>query len=152
MGGDEPPKFSFRNNFIPPKNEPRVPLNQIPVGKGQEFGLFPWEWFRNVPDYVRFADPGPNRISPWARRDAYKWHPFFSLKNRFRHFIPGLEWSIVAFAAYVAYDQWYTNYGPGKEETDYWKNWMKERNQRLGLDHHGHGHDGHGHDDDDAHH
>ena len=89
MGGGEP-QFSFRNNFLPPKNEPRVPLSEVPTGR-QEFGLFPWEGFRDVPDYIRAADPGRNKISPWARRDSWKWHPFFSLKNRFRHFIPGLE-------------------------------------------------------------
>nr|KAJ3418794.1 hypothetical protein HK105_007835 [Polyrhizophydium stewartii] len=104
-----------------------------------EFGLFPHQLWRPKVPFLEGELP-PHLKDPWARRDAWRYHSFFSLKNRVRLMLPGFGMGITALGAYILYDQWYHTKGPGAEEAKHWKQWMEEREKRLG---HGHGHDGH---------
>ena len=98
-----------------------------------EFGLFPFKAFRVNPPFLQGSLPASVK-DPWAQRDAWRHSEFFSQSNRTKRLFPGLGLALVAFAGYVAYDQWYTSSGPGKEEREYWDNWMHERQHRLALE------------------
>ncbi|KPV77604.1 uncharacterized protein RHOBADRAFT_64516 [Rhodotorula graminis WP1] len=41
---------------------------------------------------------------PWAKREAWRKNPIFSNKSMFRNLFPGFGIAVVAFTAYVAYD------------------------------------------------
>ncbi|EMS24288.1 NADH:ubiquinone oxidoreductase, B12 subunit [Rhodotorula toruloides NP11] len=51
-----------------------------------------------MPDQPLYRDP-------WAKREAWRKHPIFSTRARFRNIFPGFGIAVVAFAAYVAYDE-----------------------------------------------
>ncbi|KAJ3286690.1 hypothetical protein HK104_008912 [Borealophlyctis nickersoniae] len=105
--------------------------------KAPEFGLFPW----TKPAHPALQGTLPlNTVDPWWQRHAWRYHPDWSVGNRYRLVTPGLGIATVAFAAFVAYDYWYNHSGPGKEETEYWENWMRDREARLAKEGHGHGH------------
>ncbi|KAK4057287.1 hypothetical protein OIO90_001784 [Microbotryomycetes sp. JL221] len=42
---------------------------------------------------------------PWAKREAWRKSPIFSNKSMFRNLFPGFGIAVVAFTAYVAYDE-----------------------------------------------
>ncbi|KAI8853956.1 hypothetical protein BC829DRAFT_359955, partial [Chytridium lagenaria] len=46
---------------------------------------------------------------PWAKRDLWRNHPFFSARNRLMSMFPGIGIGAVAFGIYYAYDHWYQN-------------------------------------------
>ena len=78
-----------------------------------DFPYFPHRIWRNTPDALEYNLPSTT-VDPWARRDAWRYDTFFSTKRRLAAMFPGLGIATVAFGVYVAYDQWYTRYGPGK--------------------------------------
>ncbi|AAW45381.1 hypothetical protein J008_04936 [Cryptococcus neoformans] len=51
--------------------------------------------------------PGPLYRDPWAAREAWRKSPIFSNKAMFRSMFPGLGTAIVAFTAYVIYDDFF---------------------------------------------
>lgn len=78
---------------------------------------------------------------PWARREAWRNHPFYSIKNRRAAMFPGVGIAAAIFSVYLAYDHWYNTEGPGKVEKEKWAKWMEERDARIGHQHAGdHGH------------
>ncbi|KAI8923326.1 hypothetical protein BC831DRAFT_501480 [Entophlyctis helioformis] len=104
-----------------------------------EFSLFPHKLWRPVAPYLE-GDLPKDMKDPWARREAWRYHPFFSLRNRMRNLVPGLGLGVASFGLYVLYDQWYYSKGPGAAETAHWAKFMEERRKRMGHDEHGHGH------------
>ncbi|GAA6032622.1 hypothetical protein JCM8097_004844 [Rhodosporidiobolus ruineniae] len=42
---------------------------------------------------------------PWAKREAWRKSPIFSNRAMFRNLFPGFGIAVVAFTAYVAYDE-----------------------------------------------
>jgi len=92
----ENPRLAY---MPPPKN------SNIPYYKSTslEFPLFPWKFFRPNPSFLNKGLP-VGMTDPWARRDAWRYHEFFSIKNRFRDAVPGLGIAIVAFSIYVVVD------------------------------------------------
>ncbi|GAA5891691.1 hypothetical protein JCM6882_006168 [Rhodosporidiobolus microsporus] len=42
---------------------------------------------------------------PWAKREAWRKSPIFSSRAMFRNLFPGFGIAVVAFTAYVAYDE-----------------------------------------------
>ncbi|WWD19626.1 hypothetical protein CI109_104088 [Kwoniella shandongensis] len=64
--------------------------------------------------------PGPLYRDPWAAREAWRKSPIFSNRAMFRNMFPGLGTAIVAFTAYVIYDDYFasksTSHGHAKEE------------------------------------
>lgn len=52
---------------------------------------------------------------PWAKREAWRKHPIFSNMNQLRQLFPGFGIAVVAFTAYVAWDNWKA---PKKEHED----------------------------------
>jgi NADH dehydrogenase (ubiquinone) 1 beta subcomplex subunit 3 len=44
---------------------------------------------------------------PWAKREAWRKHPVFSNRAMFRNLFPGFGTAVVAFTAYVLYDNLY---------------------------------------------
>ncbi|KAI9207173.1 NADH-ubiquinone oxidoreductase B12 subunit family-domain-containing protein [Polychytrium aggregatum] len=95
-----------------------------------EFALFPNALWRVNPPILNRSLP-KGFVDPWARRDAWRYHSFFSLKNRVRALFPGFGLGASAFAVYLCYDYWYQNEGPGREERQKWQKWMHEREERL---------------------
>ena len=95
-----------------------------------EFRFFPFKYLTVLPRSLARPLP-PHTVDPWEKREAWRFHPFFSQENRIRNLFPGLGLATVAFIGYVAFDKWYTYYGPGKEEAAYWAQWMKEREARI---------------------
>ncbi|KAI8807511.1 hypothetical protein BJ742DRAFT_678835 [Cladochytrium replicatum] len=112
----------------------------MPQG-GREFTLFPFRLFRLNPPFLDNAVlPGPiEEIYPWRRREAWRSDPFFSRANRMRASVPGLLLASIAFAAFVAYDQWDQASGPASIERKKWEEWMHEREKRIAAEegHHG---------------
>ena len=107
-----------------------TPLGQV------EFPLFPHKlWRPNHPILEQKLDSTKWK-DPWTKREAWRNHSYFSVKNRSRNMFPGLGIATIAFTAYVLFDQWYITYGPAREETLYWSNWMKKRQEQLAHDHH----------------
>ena len=100
-------------------------------------GLFPFRYWRPTIPILERSIPDAVFKDPWAKREAWRSHPFFSRRNRVMAMFPGLGIGSAAFIVYLAYDHWYQTSGPGKEENEKWAKWMEERNQRL--HHHGHG-------------
>lgn len=49
-------------------------------------------------------NPPAGQIDPWARREAWRYHPYFSSANVVKHAFPGLSWALVAFAGYCGYE------------------------------------------------
>lgn len=47
---------------------------------------------------------GPLFRDPWAKREAWRRHPVFSKAAMFKNFFPGFGIAVVAFSAYVVYD------------------------------------------------
>ncbi|KAF8578015.1 hypothetical protein K439DRAFT_507878 [Ramaria rubella] len=41
---------------------------------------------------------------PWAKHEAWRKHPVFSNRAMFRNLLPGFGTAVVAFTAYVLYD------------------------------------------------
>ena len=79
-----------------------------------EFGLFPFKFLRPNPYFLQGELPA-NVKDPWARREAWRSNPFFSLRNRMSRLVPGFTYAVGAFSVYVLYDQWYYSKGPGAE-------------------------------------
>lgn len=44
------------------------------------------------------------QADPWARREAWRKHPIFSNRQMFTSMFPGFGIAVVAFTAYVVYD------------------------------------------------
>ncbi|TPX71074.1 hypothetical protein SpCBS45565_g01367 [Spizellomyces sp. 'palustris'] len=108
-----------------------------PIRPDPEFAWFPFrQWQVNPP----FLEGRLNVKDPWANRDAWRYHAFFSKSNRIRSMFPGLGIGTAAFAVYLAYDKWFQTQGPGKEENEKWAKWTEEREKRLAASGHGHGH------------
>ncbi|KAJ3397495.1 hypothetical protein HDU92_007158 [Lobulomyces angularis] len=103
-----------------------------------EFPLFPWKWIRWTPEWLERPLPADMK-DPWAKRDAWRHHPYFSARNRFLNILPGLGYATVAFSIYLIWDHWNMTAGPGSVEKKKWDEWLKERNERL----HKEGHEGH---------
>ncbi|KAJ3132444.1 hypothetical protein HK101_004601, partial [Irineochytrium annulatum] len=80
--------------------------------------LFPWTWIRPTPPYLQGSIPEGQFKDPWARREVWRTHPFFSANNRMRHLFPGFALALTGFGVFVAYDYWYQTAGPGKAEND----------------------------------
>ncbi|KAJ3045913.1 hypothetical protein HDV00_006179 [Rhizophlyctis rosea] len=131
------PKGVYDQPNIPLDAKGRIPLDKLPKGE-VEFALYPWNLFRPNPAILQ--GKLPDRVQdPWARRHAWRFHPYFNKWRRFRHSAPGLSWALGAFGVYVAYDKWYWHMGPGKEETEHWEKFMQEREEKLAkLNAHGH--------------
>ena len=47
---------------------------------------------------------GPLYHDPWAKREAWRKHPVFSKTTALRNMFPGFGIAVVAFTAYVVYD------------------------------------------------
>lgn len=47
---------------------------------------------------------GPIYHDPWARREAWRKSPIFSNRAMFRSMFPGFGIAVVAFTAYVVFD------------------------------------------------
>ncbi len=43
---------------------------------------------------------------PWAKREAWRKHPVFSTASQLRQLFPGFGIAVVAFTAYVVWDNW----------------------------------------------
>lgn len=41
---------------------------------------------------------------PWARREEWRYHPYFSGANVLKNAFPGLSWAVVAFGVYCGYE------------------------------------------------
>ncbi|KAJ3290285.1 hypothetical protein HDU76_007411 [Blyttiomyces sp. JEL0837] len=106
----------------------------------REFGLFPFRFWRPVFPILERTIPEGQLKDPWARRELWRSHPFWSARNRVMLMFPGIGIGATAFAAYLSYEAWYENEGPGKAEKEYWAKWMEEREKRLHKEsgHHGH--------------
>ena len=66
-----------------------------------EFPLFPFKLLRPNPTYLNGK---LNQIDPWAKRELWRSHPFFSARNRFLNLFPGLGLGTLAFVTYVVAD------------------------------------------------
>ncbi|KAJ3319672.1 hypothetical protein HDV06_006165 [Boothiomyces sp. JEL0866] len=99
------------------------------LGKG-EFPLIPHSFFRPNPTFLNRKLPA-GTVDPWAKRDAWRHHEFYSSTRRLKRIFPGLSIAVVAVGTFIAYDQWYYTTGPGKQEEEYWKKWAHARNERL---------------------
>ncbi|KAJ1566224.1 hypothetical protein HK096_002111, partial [Nowakowskiella sp. JEL0078] len=99
----------------------------------KEFPLFPFKYWRPTLSFLEIpVSSAPiNSVDPWAKREAWRFHPFFSAKNRIYNAAPGLGLAIAAFGVFLGYEFWNNNYGPGKEEKEKWEKWTKEREERL---------------------
>ncbi|KAI9014685.1 hypothetical protein HDU85_007335 [Gaertneriomyces sp. JEL0708] len=111
------------------------PPTQLPP---PEFAWFPFRAWRVNPPFLESRRALPH--DPWAKRDTWRYHPFFSKQNRIRSMAPGLGLGTAAFALYYVYDKWYQTQGPGKAEHEKWAKFMEEREARLAASGHGHGH------------
>lgn len=89
---------------------------------------FPWRILRPNPPFLKGSLPS-NIKDPWARRDTWRYHSIFDIRNQTRLAFPGLGLGSAAFAVYCAVE-----YLLGS-----------------GDDHHGHGH-GHGEEKKEGHH
>ncbi|KAK4051389.1 hypothetical protein OIV83_002873 [Microbotryomycetes sp. JL201] len=50
--------------------------------------------------------PTPVQLKdPWAKREAWRKSPIFQTRHMFRNLFPGFGIAVVAFTAYVAYDE-----------------------------------------------
>lgn len=45
---------------------------------------------------------------PWAKREDWRYHPYFSGINVIKHAFPGLSWGLAAFLAYCGYEAYFT--------------------------------------------
>ncbi|KAJ3089006.1 hypothetical protein HK102_007424 [Quaeritorhiza haematococci] len=106
----------------------------------KEFALFPWRAWRVNPPFLEGQLPANLAHDPWARRDAWRNHPFFSRRNRLMNSVPGLGIATVAFAIFLTYDYWDRTAGPTAAKNEKWAAWMAEREKRLAAEGH---HDGH---------
>ncbi|KAI9097008.1 hypothetical protein DFS34DRAFT_622166 [Phlyctochytrium arcticum] len=106
------------------------------VIRAPEFPLFPFRAWRVNPPVLEGT--APVAADPWAKREAWRYDKFFSVRNRVRNMAPGLSIGLAAFGVYVAYDRWYHTKGPGREEKEKWDQWMRDREQRLAQEHKGH--------------
>lgn len=41
---------------------------------------------------------------PWAKREDWRYHPYFSGVNVVKNAVPGLSWALVAFGIYCGYE------------------------------------------------
>jgi NADH dehydrogenase (ubiquinone) 1 beta subcomplex subunit 3 len=41
---------------------------------------------------------------PWAKREDWRYHPYFSGPNVLKNAFPGLSWALLAFGAYCGYE------------------------------------------------
>jgi hypothetical protein len=69
-----------------------------------EFPLFPHKLWRPNPS---FLNGNLGKVDPWARRDNWRYHEFFSAKNRLKRVFPGLPAAAVLLTGYIGFDQWY---------------------------------------------
>ncbi|KAJ3397780.1 hypothetical protein HDV05_002859 [Chytridiales sp. JEL 0842] len=93
---------------------------------------FPFRYWRpTIPILERSLPESQLAKDPWAKREAWRNHAFWSRSNRVKAMFPGLGIASVAFAGYLAYDHWYYTDGPGKAEQEKWARWMEEREKRL---------------------
>ncbi|KAJ3125941.1 hypothetical protein HK098_008021 [Nowakowskiella sp. JEL0407] len=106
----------------------------------KEFSLFPFQHFRpNVP-FIENASVSPlpiEKVDPWAKRELWRSHPFFSVRNRMMNVFPGLGIATVAFGIFLGYEYWNNNFGEAAAENRKWEKWMHERNERLKKEGHG---------------
>jgi hypothetical protein len=109
----------FLASFFPNTNQMKRPT---------EFPYFPHSIWRPNPP---FLNGSVGKTDPWQRVDDWRYHEFFSANNRLKRIFPGLGCASILLAGYIAFDKWYHNDGPGKQERLYWENWTSERNQRL---------------------
>ncbi len=108
----------------------------------QEFRLFPWSLTTVLPPPL--ARPLPASISdPWAKREAWRHDPFFSVNNRLAFLFPGLGLATGAFAVYVAYDTWDRTYGPASIEEAHWAAWAAARSSSSSDGHSSEHHEKH---------
>ncbi|KAI9634092.1 NADH-ubiquinone oxidoreductase B12 subunit family-domain-containing protein [Dioszegia hungarica] len=49
--------------------------------------------------------PGPLYRDPWGAREAWRKSPIFSNRAMFRNILPGFGTAVIAFSAYVIYDE-----------------------------------------------
>ncbi|TDL24258.1 hypothetical protein BD410DRAFT_786371 [Rickenella mellea] len=47
---------------------------------------------------------GPLFRDPWAKREAWRKHPVFSNRAMFKNIFPGFGIAVVAFSAYLVWD------------------------------------------------
>merc|ERR1719354_235818 len=94
-----------------------------------EFPLFPHFLWRPNPRLLNI--PLLSKYDPWAKRDNWRYHEFFSVKNRLKAAFPGLGIAAVLLAIYIGLDQYSLAYGPQSVEKKEWEEWLKERNSKL---------------------
>lgn len=51
----------------------------------------------------------PLRHSPWTKRDQWRYHPIFQVRNQVRYALPGFAWSTSVFAAYCVWEYFTTD-------------------------------------------
>ncbi len=44
---------------------------------------------------------------PWAKREDWRYHPYFGPANVIKHAFPGFGWAVAAFIAYLGYERWF---------------------------------------------
>ena len=54
-----------------------------------EFPLFPHSLWRPNPNFLASGNLPAGTVDPWARRDDWRYHKFFSAKNRLKATFPG---------------------------------------------------------------
>lgn len=84
-------------------------LGFLPVQPGEmlrptEFPLFPHRAWRATPEFLEKRLPA-NTKDPWAARDAWRYHKFFSTRNRILNMLPGFGLGTALFLGYVYYDR-----------------------------------------------
>lgn len=82
--------------------------------------------FKQTVPYHPLMDRSTKLSDPWARRENWRYHPFFKISNRIWNMVPGIGIATVAFIGYLAYDDWNMTHGPGSVEKAKWDDWMKE--------------------------
>lgn len=56
--------------------------------------------------YRQLGRMSPAEIKdPWARREEWRYHPYFGPINVFKHAFPGFTWALAAFTVYCGYEK-----------------------------------------------
>jgi NADH-ubiquinone oxidoreductase B12 subunit family len=54
-----------------------------------------------------FIHANPPLKDPWAEREAYWSHPYYSFRNKLRFIVPGFTWGVYAFLTYCFLERGY---------------------------------------------
>lgn len=83
---------------------PTIPHEKDPV-TGRLRPIYPAHLVEKASESIlneiqRLYDSKPPLHNPWAERDAFAYHPFFSFRNQIRYAFPGLKYATIAFIIY----------------------------------------------------